>query len=195
MLDINIRIEGDRVFIEGLNKLSQEFPHAVQRGMERSAKGIHRAAFDFLNGPHRTQIRMRDTMKFFATEGEGGVVSAYGIKKKKTRARGQFNLLGARPGSYPVPSVTDHLRKMLDWLKPGQSKTGEAGTFATGPNEVMIYDSAIYANVIHEGKWTSKAYGPRRYLTDALEMFNRGLGIQMAIEDEIQKAKAKAGLK
>ena len=178
MLDLQIRIEGDRVLIEGLNKLSQEFPRAVQRGMERSAKGIHRAAYMFLKGP----------AAHYEPSKAGKLAGRQAGKRGK-------KIVDTAAGGYPVPVRTGHLWRMLDWLKPGQSKTGPAGTFSAGPNEVVIYDSAIYANVIHEGKWTSKAHGPRRYLTDALEMFNRGLGIQMAIEDEIQKAKAKAGLK
>lgn len=174
MLDISLRIEGDRVLIEGLNKLSQEFPRAVQRGMGRSAKGIHRAAYMFLTGP--------------------GAHREYKVSKK-TGKKYSKKIVDTAAGGYPVPVRTGHLRRQLDWLFPGQTKSNQYGTFSAGPNEAIIYDPVPYADVIHEGKWTSKAYGPRRYLTDALEMFNRGLGIQMAIEDEIQKAKAKAGLK
>lgn len=182
MLDINVRIEGDKVIIEGLNKLSQEFPKAIQKGMGRSAKGIHAAAYNFLNGP-----------------GAKGKTTGYAysdIKTRKVKIKKQKWTPQTIPaGGYPVPRRTGHLQQMLYWLFPGTTKSNFYGTFTAGPNEAIISDPVPYANVIHEGKWTSAKYGPRRYLTDALEMFNRGEGIKMAIEDEIQKAIAKAGLR
>jgi hypothetical protein len=90
-------------------------------------------------------------------------------------------------GGYPVPVRTGHLRQLLDWLEPGQSKSGPAGTFTAGAHEVVVYDSALYANVIHEGRGSSEKFGPRRYLTDALKKFNEGEGIKGAIEKEIAK--------
>jgi len=182
MLDINIRIEGDKVILEGLNRFAQEFPEAVKRGMERSAMGIHRAAYMFLSGP--------------GAKGKTTGAAYSDIKTRKMKIKGQKWTPQSIPaGGYPVPVRSGHLRGYLDWLKPGQSKTNKYGTFTAGPNEAIIYDPVPYADVIHEGKWTSQSHGPRRYLTDAFEMFNRGLGIQMAISDEIEKAKAKAGLK
>lgn len=164
MLDISVKIDGDRVILEGLNRLAAEMPAAVRRGMERAAKGIYRDASAWLKGPgSKTSVR----------------------KKVK----------GSQAGGYPVPVRTGHLRRSLNWLKPGETKTGDAGTFTAGPNEVVIYNSAVYANAIHEGKGSSAKFGPRRFLTDALEEFNQGIGIKSVIEDEIQKAKTKAGIK
>lgn len=153
MLDIQIKIEGDKVILEGLNKLAAEMPKAIDRGLNTVAKGIHRAAYDFLSG--------------------------HGSKASTKK--------GAYAGGYPVPVRTGHLRKQLDWLKPRTSKTGDVGTFTTGEHEVVIYDSALYADVIHEGKGSSASYGRRPYLQNALEMFNQGNRIRATIEEEIQK--------
>lgn len=174
MLDIQIRIEGEKVIISGLETLGKELQPAVMRGLQRSAISIHRQADEWLHGA-------------------GGHFQRIG--KKGQQLKQPKKIMDTAAGGYPVPERTGWLRQCLAWLKPGISKTGAAGTFTAGPNEVVIYDSAIYANVIHEGRRSSAKFGPRRYLTDAFKMFNRGLGIQMAINDEIQKAKAKAGLK
>ena len=133
-----------------------------------------------------------------------------GIEKAKDRAlvsvakgihRDAFDWLsgagakatGVQAGGYPVPVRTGHLRGHLDWLMPGASKTGPAGTFSAGRNEVVIYDSALYSRVIHEGLGSSAKFGPRRYLTDALARFNQGERIMRIFEEEIQVEIAKGG--
>jgi hypothetical protein len=98
-------------------------------------------------------------------------------------------------GGYPVPVRTGDLRRHLDWLKPGESKSGPAGTITAGQNEVIVYNSELYANVIHEGIGSSAKFGPRKFLTDALERFNADDRIKANIEEEISSEIAKAGLK
>ena len=49
----------------------------------------------------------------------------------------------------------------------------------------MVYDSAEYSRIIHDGKGSSKKYGERPFITDALEDFDSGGGIAEAIEEEI----------
>jgi len=97
-------------------------------------------------------------------------------------------------GAYPVPIVTGHLRRGLDWLNPGESKSTETGAYAAGKHEVVIYDSAIYADPIFEGKSSSAKFGPRNALIDGLNRFNASVGIEKTIEDELQKEIAKRGL-
>jgi hypothetical protein len=87
-----------------------------------------------------------------------------GSGSKESRKRG---VKGSSAGSYPVPVVTNNLRSRLDWLKPGESKSGAAGTFTAGDNEVVIFDSAAYADPIHEGTYSSSKFGKRPFLTDA----------------------------
>jgi len=94
-------------------------------------------------------------------------------------------------GGYPVPVRTGHLRRMLAWLKPGETKSADGQSFTAGPFESVVYDSAEYADVIHEGKGSSAKYGPRRYIDDALETFNRGDRIKRNIESEINRIKPK----
>lgn len=158
MLDINVTIEGQKVIIDGLGKLTGELQVAANRGLERSVTGIYRLAYEFLSG-------------------EGAKAS------------------NIPSGGYPVPVRTGDLRRHLDWLKPGESKTGPAGTFAAGQNEVVIYDSEEYANVVHGGYGSSAKFGPRRFLTDALEKFNVGDRIRKNIEEEVAEEIGKAGLK
>jgi hypothetical protein len=164
MLDISISLDGDKVIIQGLQKLADDFFSAIQRGLTRSAISVHRLAYQWLSG-------------------SGSVGKGRGRNKWGTEA-----------GGYPVPVRTGWLRRMLDWLKPGESKTGDAGTFRAAANEAVVYDSALYANALHEGKGSSAKFGPRRFITDAFEMFNRSLGVKMAIWEEIQITKRKAGL-
>ncbi|WP_020675556.1 hypothetical protein [Geopsychrobacter electrodiphilus] len=102
---------------------------------------------------------------------------------------------GGKPGSYPVPVETGHLRRMLNWLKPGVSKTADGETFTTGKLEAMVYDSAIYSNVIHDGTGSSSKFGARPFITDGFERFNQTVGVANVIEDEIAKAIAKRGFK
>lgn len=102
---------------------------------------------------------------------------------------------GAPPGSYPpVPVRIGHLRRMLDWLQPGQAKTAEWGTVSAGTNEAVVYDSAIYSDVIHEGRGSSAKFGPRQFLTDALERFNTGDRAKVILEEEVQKDIDKRGM-
>ena len=150
MLDINVKVEGQKVVINNLQAFAKEIPLAIDRSLNRVAKGIHREGYDFLSGA--------------------------GAKASDVAA-----------GEYPVPVRTGHLRRSLDWLKPGTSKTGDVGTFTAGSHEVIVYNSAIYANAIHEGKFSSQKHGPRRFLADALEKFNQGDRIKNTIEEEIQK--------
>jgi len=166
MLDLNVTIEGDKVIIEGLQALAEEMPHVLQRGLKRINRGVHRSAMDFLNGPGRT------------------------VMKQKNLLRGQSDDLGARPGSYPVPVITGNLKRLFDFLDPGQSKD----RFSAGPLEAIVYDSAEYANVIHEGTGSSTAYGRRPFLDDALEQFNQGGQIAVVLEEELQKEVEKRGL-
>jgi len=174
MLDIKITLDGDKVIIEGLQKLADDFFKAIQRGLTRSAISVHRLAYQWLSGA-------------------GAHYTKTGVKGQALKNRKK--VMDTASGGYPVPVRTGWLRRMLDWLKPGTSKSGPAGTFMAAANEAVIFDSALYAGVIFGGRGSSAKFGPRDAIRDAFAMFNRGLGVQMAIMQEIQMAKAKAGLK
>lgn len=189
---LSIRVEGTRVVIDGLNQLAAEMPKAVDRGLVNIAKGVYSDAFKWLSGPGRTSVRLTNRNRVKWSDIETRKTKS---RNNKTSRRGQFDSLEARPGSYPVPVQTGNLRRLLDWLKPGESKTGAVGTFTAGKNEVIIYDSAQYARVIHEGRASSAKYGARRFLTDAFARFNSGGKVVQTIETEIQAEIAKAKLK
>jgi len=180
LLDIKVTIEGDKVVIAGLNAIASEFPRAVQRGLERSAKGVYRDAQDFLRGPGGTAKKVRTDYTGFKNKSSGKDVVFRSYQGS---------------GGYPVPMRTGHLMRSLDWLRPGESKSSTIGTFTAGQNEVVIFDSAEYAYAIHEGKGSSAKFGPRRFLTDALTKFNSGYGIEKTISEEIAVEISKAGLK
>lgn len=169
MLDISLTIEGDKAIIEGLNKLSKDLHPAAMRGLQKSAIGIYGEAHKFLSG-----------------------AGAKGISKEVTSRTGKKYLKWEKQsvpaGGYPVPVRTGWLRRSLAWLKSGESKTGEAGTFTAGPDEVVIYNPAAYAHAIHEGRGSSAKFGPRPFLTDAFKKFNEGDRILKNVEDEIRKA-------
>lgn len=172
MLDIKVTIEGDKVIIQNLEHIAGAIPSAIQRGIARAATGVFRRAQYFLHGSGGASRQVRtDYAGFTKKTGEKVIFRSYS---------------GA--GAYPVPTRTAGLLNALDWLYPGSSKTGKDGKiYAAQPNEAMVYDSALYANVIHEGLGSSAKYGPRRYLTDALEQFNQGARIVQIIEEEIAK--------
>lgn len=169
MLSIQTTINGVDEFQEGLTGLARDLPMAFERGLTRIAKGTHREAFAWLSGPGRPQVRMTDRRK------HGG--------RNKTSMRGQASSLGARPGSYPVPVLTGTLRRLLDWLKPGESKGG----FQAGANEIVVYDSAEYAAVIHDSEGTSSGFGHRRFLEDGFAKFNQGAMATTIMDQEIDR--------
>lgn len=172
-MQISINIQGDKVVISNLQGLINDYPKAVQRGMSRVVKGVHHYATDFLSG----------------AGGKGEYVTT---KSGKTRWKKRTTPVPA--GGYPVPVRTGNLRRLLDFVEPGRSKSSNGATFTAGPMEAIVYNSAEYARVIHDGTGSSSGFGPRKYLTDALEKFNQGNRIAETIAEEISADIAKRGL-
>lgn len=177
MLSLNATIEGDKIVLRGLRGLERDMPKALQRTLTRAAIGTHRAAFDWLNGA--------------------------GIKK--------LNISG---GGYPVPARTGALKRLLRWLKPGESvhaapfvvskknphkkigtRIGGGSSFKAGKLEAIVYDTAEYAEVIHQGLGSSAKFGARPFITDGFERFNRGDHLKKITEKEIEAAARKRGFK
>lgn len=179
MLDLNVTIEGDKVVIHNLQQFAADLPEPVQRGLYRSVKGMHRVAFDFLSGEGGRGKKKRLT----------GPVRRTGFTKKDGE-QVDFSLFQGA-GGYPVPVRTGNLRRLLDFVEPGQSK----GEFAAGPMEAILYDSALYARLIHDAEGSSAKFGPRPYLTDALKKFDEGGKIMANIEEAIAAEITKRGLR
>lgn len=192
MLDVRVTIEGDRLTVANLAALAERFPKAVERGLKRIAQGVHRQAFDRLSGPGRALMRLTNRAAVI-TEAKINSKGKISIKQR-SRSRGQFDLLGAKPGSYPVPIQTGNLIRLLDFLYPGEGKSGPAGTFTAGPMEVVVFNSAAYARAIHDGTGSSSGFGPRPFLVDGLKMFNEGSRIKAVIEEEINREIAMRGV-
>lgn len=169
-MKINLKVDGEKVVEHNLMNLSDNLEKALQRGLGRSAKGIHREAFKWLSGPGRKKVT------------------------KKTRRRGQADSLGARPGGYPVPVITGNLRRLLNWLKPGSSKSmGGGERIEAGSKEAIIYNSAAYGHVIRDGTYSSEKHGPRDYMADALEAFDQGGRIEKIIDEEVENVIRRTG--
>ena len=92
-----------------------------------------------------------------------------------------------------IEGLNKFAAELPEAVQKGLAKVG-SGSFTAGEFETVIYDSVPYVDVIHEGRGSSAKYGPRRYLTDALEAFNQGARIEKSIADEIEKEIDKAGL-
>lgn len=97
-------------------------------------------------------------------------------------------------GGYPVPVRTKHLLGSLGWVAPGASKSSNGLTFAAGPMEAIVYDSALYAWTVHEGRGSSAKFGRRPFLEDAFKDFNASGKIVAIAEAEVKKAIAAKGL-
>jgi hypothetical protein len=172
LLELQVRIEGDKIVINNLTSMPAKIQTAIGRGLKRSGRGITREAYAFLSGA--------GGMGKKKVTGTGGFTKKSGEQVKWNTYEGA--------GKYPVPVRTGHLRQLLDFLDPGKSKSGPAGTFTAGPFEEVIFDSAEYADVIHEGRGSSEKFGRRRaYMTDALDKFNSGDGIMKIFHEEIEQ--------
>ncbi len=169
LLDISVRVDGDKVVIEGLEKFSEAITgKAIPAGMTRIAAGTARLALARLTGPAR------------------------GMKTIMARS-GRQRAVAMREelaGGYPVPRVTSNLLRLQSYIGPGESRDG----FSTGPMESVVFNSAEYAAAIHEGRGSSAKYGPRRFLDDAFEEFNRDAGAARVLEEEIEKVRKESGL-
>lgn len=166
MLGINVIVEGDKVVIEGFNRLSHNITDkAVPRALSRIAQGTAVEALANLTGPKR---------------GLKTVTS----KKGRQRAVGQK---GELAGGYPVPMLTGNLRRLLGFVMPGRTKSSNGKTFTAGPMEAIVFDSAEYAMTIHEGRGSSAKYGRRPFMDDAFKTFNAGARTKAIMEEEIAK--------
>jgi hypothetical protein len=168
MLDTRITVQNERVVIEDLRRIGAGFKPAGLRAVRRAAAGIYSIAYQWLSGAGG------QTKSYSREWSAGGEVR----KKKK---------YGAAAGGYPVPVRTGHLRGMLAWLSPGESKSGDVGTVTAGADEFLVFDSASYAMTVFEGMGSSKEYGKRDAITDAFEYFNHGGQIQQMVSEEMRK--------
>ncbi len=173
MLDLKVTVTGDKIIITGLSQLAADMPLVVQRGLSRSAQGIYEEAQEWLRGSGAKGISTERTSR------TGKKYLKWGKKETPDPA-----------GGYPVPIRTGFLESALNFLSPGKSKDG----FSAGPMEAIVYDSAEYATVIHEGTGSSAKFGKRPFIDDALAQFNQGGQISGVLEQEIQSEIQKRGL-
>jgi len=168
MLNLRVDIDGDRVVVAGLQKLADDFPDAVDRGLTRAAKGIHRAAHSFLSGPGKKSSNI-----------PGG---GYPVPVRTGHLRRMLGYLPPNASKSKSSSRSEEAAEERD-------RVG----FSTGKHEAIIFNAAAYGEVIHDGRGSSAKFGARPFLTDALEAFNRGKGVAGEIDDEIAEIIKKRG--
>jgi hypothetical protein len=159
-----------RVELTGADEAGREL-RRIPRDALQSCLGIivqksHREALRLLSGPGRTPARSRRYRG-----------------RQATRAGGQFDMLGGKPGSYPVPRLTGNLARLLDFVKPGQVKVARGIVFRARQDEAILFNAAQYANVIHQGTGSSARFGKRPFLTDGF----RKVPSQRVLEQEIRR--------
>lgn len=182
MLAINVTINGDKVLIEGLGEFADEIPGTLRRGLKKTVRGIHPLAMAYLNG----------------AGGAGRKAQITGPSRGFTKKSGEsvnFKQQLSGAGAYPVPVRTGNLKRLLDFVDPGQTITSNGMAFSAGDMEVILFDSAEYAYPIHQGTGSSRKFGARPFATDALKRFNSETGIANVLENEISESLKKKGLK
>ncbi|MCP4259090.1 MAG: hypothetical protein GY774_16515 [Planctomycetes bacterium] len=107
-------------------------------------------------------------------------LSGPGAKPKKGK-----KAIGA--GGYPVPVRRGNLRRLENFVLPGRTKTTNGMTFGAGDMGGIVYNTALYSRVIHEGRGSSKKHGPRPYITDAVLSFDRGGKMVRVLDEEVSK--------
>jgi len=172
MLELRTNFNGVQQAEKYVANVAAAYPSAARKGLTRIIRGMHRVSMDKLNG----------------RGGAGRTAQIVGPSRGFTKASGEtvnFKQQFAGAGGYPVPVRTGNLKRLLDFVEPGQSKSGAGFNVHAGPLEAILYNSAEYANTIHEGLGSSAKFGPRRFLIDALEQYKQG---EMAaiLEEELQ---------
>ncbi len=162
------------MMMRGMNNAISKVGRMASHGMPMRGRAVLRevtrqtyaGAHDRLSGPGRKKVRLKGRD---AEHDIFGNITRNRIRK--TAKRGQSDSLGARPGSYPVPIQTGHLRRSLGKVMPGATITSGGLAFTAGLDEAIVFNSAAYANVIHEGsdRYSNTPYDPRRYITDSFE--------------------------
>ena len=172
MLNISVTIENEKVILEGLEGFSEDIrTKAIPEALREIASGTAREAIRFLEGPKR------------------------GLKTVKAKGSGRQRATPqGEAGGYPVPRLTGNLHRLLQWLGPNRTTESEGKSFTTGPMDAVIFNSAEYANVIHDGTGTSAKYGARPFLNDAFEAFNSGERAKKIVEEKIDEVKGSHGL-
>jgi hypothetical protein len=156
----------------GFNKLLSRVDTLARTEMKKRERAIlreivtltHEGANERLSGPGRTKVRLKNKKDFKYQDG-----NVKRSVKRKTARRGQSDALAARPGAYPVPVLSGHLRRMLGMVMPGHTVASNGLSFSAGSDEGIVFNSAEYASVIHDGTRSSKRFGPRAYITDSFE--------------------------
>ena len=170
-MNITITLEGDKLVIENLNAMPGRVQRMAGKGLGIVARGVHRQSMDFLNG-----AGAKGTSKLVTNKKTG-----------KEYLKWTKNKAPIPAGGYPVPVRTGNLKRLLDFLDPGETFSNDRGSYTAGKTEVVVFDSAGYARVIHEGTGSSKKFGKRPFLHDALEKFNSGGNVVNIVTREIER--------
>jgi hypothetical protein len=161
MLSLRTDFHGLKKAEAYVENIGAAYPSAARRGLTRIIRLLYGAALNNLSGPG----------------GAGRKAQIVGPARGFTKKSGEsvnFKAQFSGAGAYPVPVRTGNLRRLLAFVSPGQTVSAGPFTIHAGSMEAILFNSAEYANVIHEGTGSSAKFGPRRYLIDALNKYKNG---------------------
>ena len=195
LFDLRVFQNGIDSALEEISKLRDPVGDATRRGLVNAARRTYAEAMKLLKGPGRTPVRTRGKREWNATGYRNiNPTRIRTTKDDEGNVVGMHSFLGARPGSYPVPIITGHLRGRLAFVEPGETKSAggvinynvngtkikkndPALSVHATEDEVIIFDSAVYANRIHE---------TRPFIQDGFHRYGGVDQVVQDIEDELQ---------
>ncbi len=127
-----------------LARVSRIIPDVLDKALARWALLAHRSSLEKLSG-------------------EG---SKYQMVTSKAGRRYKRRPHGKAPagGTVPVPVRTGQLRRSESYVTPGHTKSG----LSARHGQAALFNSARYAHAVHEGAGPHSAFGPRRFVRDAI---------------------------
>jgi len=158
---INVTVTGTEAVGASLDDIAtNKLPAAVKQALIDAVRGIHAATSNHLNREGCAGRKQRLV---------GPIRGRHGFTKSSGESIAFKILQGA--GAYPVPVRTGNLRKSLFTVEPGRTVVNDSGSYQSGAFEAQVVASVKYARVIHEGRGSSKKFGPRPFLTDGFKDF------------------------
>lgn len=189
MFSLRVDTQGDRVVIHGLKEMARKSPDAMREGLTKVVTAVNLEAYRLLSGPGYKPVRI------YKKDGrrKTGYVTHQKMQdgnfgEEKVRVRRGIGLAGmnkgnGRPGDYPINVLTGWLRRSGGFVPPGRTRVSGKMSFTAGRNEAVLFNSALYSRVIHDGRHTSDKHGPRPFIEDAIRKVD-GISILRAAMDK-----------
>jgi len=173
-----IEITGDRVLVKNLDQYDKGISdRALPKALKAIGRDVVGKATELLTG-NRTGVK---------------TLTSKNDIERTVRTNPSVS------GAYPVTIFTGNLRRLAGMVNPGETvssddRAGGEISYTAGPEEVIIFNSAFYASMIHEGLGSSEKYGARPFLDDAIEAIHSSGNMDNRIIEELEKEKINSGL-